>query len=116
MADILFHYPLNRLLQRIKNERIDGSQLIESLTRTSTNSKLEHQLHIREIIAKETGWVPNEVRQILLVLFRHHTWTKSEFTHNMDRIWAKYQNALLPDRQLAPQTKRSYFPQILYIG
>eukprot|EP01083_Nonionella_stella_P286660 975609_1 len=81
MADKLFHYPLNCLLERIKNESMDGSQLIQSLT-------TEHRsINAFDIIVEETGWDEVEVRQILSVLFRHHTWIRSEFMSNMDRVW-----------------------------
>eukprot|EP01083_Nonionella_stella_P112212 329793_1 len=89
MAHILFHYPLNRLLKRIRRENIDGSRLIASLTKQSRNTNAFH------IIVAETEWSHDEVRQILSVLFRHHTWTQSEFAQNWDRVWAKEEyNAL----------------------
>eukprot|EP01083_Nonionella_stella_P159397 519922_1 len=92
IADILFHYPLNSLLLRIKNENIDGSQLIDSLATE------QHNRHnINHIIFAETGWHDDEVRQLLSILFRHHTWTQSEFEQNWDRVWAKQEyNALSP--------------------
>eukprot|EP01083_Nonionella_stella_P093355 261608_1 len=83
MAHILFHCPLNCLLIRIHNEDIDGSKLIASL------AKEQHDKNAFHIIAAETGWHDDEVRQILSVLFRHHTWTQSEFANNFDRIWNK---------------------------
>eukprot|EP01083_Nonionella_stella_P039680 107915_1 len=95
MADILFHFPLNNLLHRIKNknEAIDGGQLIEWLMRNSDSTLEDH------IIATETGWKADEVRQILSVLFRHHTCTTFEFTGNMDRVWAGHDY----NRSLSPQ-------------
>eukprot|EP01083_Nonionella_stella_P291147 990703_1 len=83
MADTLFHFPLNSLMERINNESIDGLQLIQSLTME------QHNINAFHIIVAETGWDKDEVHQILSVLFRHHTWTQSEFTHNMNRVWAK---------------------------
>eukprot|EP01083_Nonionella_stella_P043663 117826_1 len=89
MAHILFHYPLNRLLNRIMYKNIDGSQLIKSLTMEQRDKNIRH------IIAKETGWDSDEVIQILSVLFKHHTWTQSEFSRNFDRVWGKHEyNAL----------------------
>eukprot|EP01083_Nonionella_stella_P291146 990702_1 len=89
MAQILFHYPLNRLLNRIMYKNIDGSQLIKSLTMEQRDKNIRH------IIAKETGWDSDEVIQILSVLFKHHTWTQSEFSRNFDRVWGKHEyNAL----------------------
>eukprot|EP01083_Nonionella_stella_P159398 519923_1 len=95
MADILFHFPLNNLLHRIKNknEAIDGGQLIEWLMRNSDSTLEDH------IIATETGWKADEVRQILSVLFRHHTCTTFEFTDNMDRVFAGHDY----NRSLSPQ-------------
>eukprot|EP01083_Nonionella_stella_P300818 1028880_1 len=87
MAHLLFHYPLNSLLLRIENENIDGLHLI--------NSMEDHT--INHIICAETAWHNDEVRQILSVLFRHHTWTQSEFEQNWDRVWAKHKyNGLSP--------------------
>eukprot|EP01083_Nonionella_stella_P190030 704004_1 len=58
---------------RIKNGQINGRQFIESL-------------HYDNIIQEETGWSRDEVHQIYSILFRHHTFTPSEFEQNMDRV------------------------------
>eukprot|EP01084_Bolivina_argentea_P018450 34352_1 len=49
IANILFHYPLNQLIQRIKRDKIDGKQFI----------KIDQQF-----IAEETGWRDEQVEQI----------------------------------------------------
>eukprot|EP01083_Nonionella_stella_P093357 261610_1 len=90
MAHILFHYPFQNLLKRIINENIDGSQLIASLIITQHNT---NAFHI--VIADETGWNKDEARQILSILFRHHTCTRSEFARNFDRVWAKKEYSVL---------------------
>eukprot|EP01083_Nonionella_stella_P296973 1008704_1 len=90
MAHILFHYPFQNLLKRIINENIDGSQLIASLIITQHNT---NAFHI--VIADETGWNKDEARQILFILFRHHTCTRSEFARNFDRVWAKKEYSVL---------------------
>eukprot|EP01083_Nonionella_stella_P307431 1080426_1 len=69
---ILFAHPLNKLLSRIQNEPINGQQFTESLH--------------HEIIKKETGWSEDEVYQIHSILFRHHTFTQSEFELNMNHV------------------------------
>eukprot|EP01083_Nonionella_stella_P150521 479624_1 len=57
----------------------------------------QENINARSITVAETGWHEDEVRQILSILFRHHTWTRSEFADNFDRVWAKEEyNALSP--------------------
>eukprot|EP01083_Nonionella_stella_P027538 75905_1 len=74
IADVLFHYPLRKLLKRITDERIDGKHLIQSI------------YDKEDIIANETGWNADEVYQIHTILFRHYTFTKAQFTSNMDHL------------------------------
>eukprot|EP01083_Nonionella_stella_P296415 1006997_1 len=95
MADILFHYPLYSLLERINKKSIDGLQFIKSLTMD------QHNINAFHIIVAETGWADDEVRQILSVLFRYHTWTQTEFAHNMDRVWANEEYSELPLRAIS---------------
>eukprot|EP01083_Nonionella_stella_P064725 168981_1 len=91
MAHVLFHYPLNSLLQRIIHENIDRSQLIASLTME------QHHENTFHIIVTETGWRHDEVHQILPILLRHHTWTRSEFARNCRCVWSKKEyDALSP--------------------
>eukprot|EP01083_Nonionella_stella_P032083 87802_1 len=71
MAHILFHFPLNSLIKRIIQDNTNGSELIESLTTEQSN------LNMFSIISAETGWRDDDTRQILSVLFRHHTWAPS---------------------------------------
>eukprot|EP01084_Bolivina_argentea_P030349 56259_1 len=73
IGNILFHYPINKLLARIKNENIDGKAFIESL-------KEGH------IIQDETGWALDEVYQIESILLKHYTFTETQFKKNMNTI------------------------------
>eukprot|EP01083_Nonionella_stella_P011369 32315_1 len=75
MAEILFHYPLNRLLDRIISQNIDGSRFIESVIAPN-----------EDIIAEETGWHDDDVYQIQSILFRHHSCTQSQFEQNMNDV------------------------------
>eukprot|EP01083_Nonionella_stella_P167673 564200_1 len=91
MTHVLFHYPLNSLLKRIIHENIDRSQLIASLTME------QHHENTFHIIVTETGWRHDEVHQILPILLRHHTWTRSEFARNCRSVWSKKEyDALSP--------------------
>eukprot|EP01083_Nonionella_stella_P266177 900787_1 len=74
MAEILFHYPLHRLLNRIVSQNIDGDWFIESVISA-----------YEDLIAEETGWNEDDVYQIQSVLFRHHSCTQSQFEENMSR-------------------------------
>ena len=73
IAHILFNYPLNNLLTRIKDENITGKQFLDSLNGKS-------------IIQIETGWNDDEIYQIQAVLLKYHTFTQSEFNENMNNI------------------------------
>eukprot|EP01083_Nonionella_stella_P084969 235298_1 len=78
IAHILLRHPLDRLLQRIVNEDIDGKRFIESVIAFD-----------EDIISEETGWDEQEVYQIQSMLFRHHTFTKSQFEQNMNHVLDK---------------------------
>eukprot|EP01083_Nonionella_stella_P205315 747771_1 len=70
----LFDHPLNKLLLRIQNEPINGQRFIESL-------------HHQNVIQEETGWNDDTIHQIQSILFRHHTFTPSEFAQHMKYIF-----------------------------
>eukprot|EP01083_Nonionella_stella_P272564 924383_1 len=86
MADILFHYPLNRLLDRIIGQNIDGKRFIQSVIAPN-----------EDIIAEETGWHDDEVYQIQSILFRHHSCTQSQFERNMNDVLSKQPSKLSKD-------------------
>eukprot|EP01083_Nonionella_stella_P084400 233630_1 len=75
IAVILLSYPLSRVVRRIMNDHIDGKRFIESMIASN-----------EDIIAEETGWAKDDVYQIQSMLFRHHTFTQSQFEQNMDDI------------------------------
>eukprot|EP01083_Nonionella_stella_P265175 898586_1 len=74
-VDMLYQYPLKRLLSRIEKDNINGADFI----------RLLHEK--RDIIADETGWDEDEAYQIQSILFRDHTLTASEFKRQMNRIF-----------------------------
>eukprot|EP01083_Nonionella_stella_P126689 383554_1 len=78
IAHILLRHPLDRLLQRIVNEDIDGKRFIESVIAFD-----------EDIISEETGWDEQEVYQIQSMLFRHHSFTTSQFEQNMNHVLDK---------------------------
>eukprot|EP01083_Nonionella_stella_P196283 722370_1 len=86
IAHVLFSYPLDRLLERIISQPIDGKRFIQSVIAPND-----------DIIAAETGWDEEEVYQIQSMLFRHHTFTKSQFEQNMNDILAKKYAATLSE-------------------
>eukprot|EP01083_Nonionella_stella_P272565 924385_1 len=99
MADILFHYPLNRLLDRVISQDIDGKRFIESVIASN-----EDMLNI----ADETGWIEDDVYQIQCMLFRRHTFTQSQFEQNMDDVLSKQFNKCAADlsKDIADRIKR----------
>eukprot|EP01084_Bolivina_argentea_P076417 138492_1 len=76
IACILFHFPLNNLLQQINAQKMDGKAFIKHI--------IEHQEN--NIIKTETGFIPSEVRQIESVLFMHYTKPVKAFRVRMDNI------------------------------
>eukprot|EP01084_Bolivina_argentea_P077510 140603_1 len=72
IANIVFHYPLKQLIQRIKRDKIDGKRFIEIGTR---------------FVAQETGWTYEQVEQIQLVLMSYSAINNTEFTINMNSIF-----------------------------
>eukprot|EP01083_Nonionella_stella_P277429 943124_1 len=75
VADILFNYPLHKLLRRITDDQIGGERFIQYIREGK-----------EDVIAEETGWGADEVYQIHSVLFRYHTFTKLQFTQNMNAL------------------------------
>eukprot|EP01084_Bolivina_argentea_P296715 511058_1 len=76
IASILFHYPLNQLLKRIKKE----------------GHKFLKRKNASNVIQNKTGWNDDEIRQIKLLLFKHIALTKNEFIDNMNKILSENEN------------------------
>ena len=74
IAYLIFNYPIQRLLQKILNDKIDGQVFIN---RFQDRDKW---------IKNETGWSNDNVYQIEAILFRNLSMTKHEFITNMNRI------------------------------
>eukprot|EP01083_Nonionella_stella_P147355 464799_1 len=87
IAAILLNYPLSRVVCRIMGDHIDGQRFIQSMIASN-----------EDIIAEETGWSEDDVYQIQSMLFRHHTFTQSQFEQNMDDILSQeYRTKLSKD-------------------
>eukprot|EP01084_Bolivina_argentea_P134999 237961_1 len=84
IAEILFHYPLNNLLATITSKKINGEHFIKSVKDTS-------------IIKMMTGWKQQDVYQIQAILFKHYTFTKSEFKQKMNKIFASRHSNILSE-------------------
>eukprot|EP01083_Nonionella_stella_P300037 1022240_1 len=76
IGSIFYDFPLNQLLDTIRDKGIDGAAWAEMY------AKQELEAFIKE----RTGWNEEEIYQINAVLFMHKTWTKEEFMDNMTRI------------------------------
>eukprot|EP01083_Nonionella_stella_P174023 602122_1 len=76
IGSIFYDFPLNQLLDTIRDKGIDGAAWAEMY------AKQELEAFIKE----RTGWNEEEIYQINAVLFMHKTWTKHEFMDNMTRI------------------------------
>eukprot|EP01084_Bolivina_argentea_P267617 454333_1 len=81
-ARILCDYPLQSLVLKLKNEKIDGKQMI-------------HILHneANDMIKNHTGWDDKEVEQIKLMFLRYWTFTKDEFLNNMNTTLVNNNNS-----------------------
>eukprot|EP01083_Nonionella_stella_P213468 769926_1 len=86
MGDILFHYPLNNLLRRIKEETIDGAHFIRLVRDDNV-----------DIIGDTTGWDQDEVNQIHSVLFRHYISSELKFQKNMNHTFSTKYKGILPN-------------------
>eukprot|EP01084_Bolivina_argentea_P225301 380777_1 len=95
IAHILFDYPLNNLLKRIKNENMNGKKFITSLD--------------DNIIKYETGWNSDQVYQIISVLFRHDTFTKIEFKNHMNFVLTQYYEKKLLSKAFIDRIKEVIF-------
>eukprot|EP01084_Bolivina_argentea_P074290 134789_1 len=69
IAYVLCHYPLNRLINKIRNEHIDGNNLIV----------------MSYVIKSETEWNEDVIMHIELFLSRYNcTFTDTQFINNFD--------------------------------
>eukprot|EP01084_Bolivina_argentea_P267616 454332_1 len=75
-ARILCDYPLQSLVLKLKNEKIDGKQMI-------------HILHneANDMIKNHTGWDDKEVEQIKLLFLRYWTFDKKQFIDTMCSVF-----------------------------
>eukprot|EP01084_Bolivina_argentea_P267618 454334_1 len=71
-ARILYDYPLQLLLSKFRNEKINGKKLIRILQ--------DPKNHMIQII---TGWEDKEVEQIKLLFLRYWTFNKKQFIDKM---------------------------------
>eukprot|EP01084_Bolivina_argentea_P013009 24373_1 len=79
IAAIIYRYPIQNVIRRIQDENITGEQFED----------------IRDIIEQETGWKKSEIYQIESILLKHHTFTKSQFEQNMNKIFMEKHGHLL---------------------
>eukprot|EP01083_Nonionella_stella_P069615 185671_1 len=78
IAEILFKYPIERLLARVrnKNDVIDGEKCIRYY---QERDKYEWIKHV-------TGWAQTEIYQIHSVLFKYASLTSSQIKAKMERV------------------------------
>eukprot|EP01084_Bolivina_argentea_P251527 421873_1 len=74
IAEIIYCYPLEKLLIEIKKEKMDGSKFIGNY------------LNNCEFIKNITGWKQADINQISNTLFKHYVFDKEEFAENMNNI------------------------------
>eukprot|EP01084_Bolivina_argentea_P044187 81348_1 len=94
IAHMLYDYPLNKLLNKIQDNKINGKQ-INQLFKKKNN-----------IIKINTGWQQKEIDQLQLMLFKYRTFTKSQFIDNMNRILSQCKDKNALPSQLIHQTKQ----------
>ena len=99
IAYVIYHNPLNNLLNRIINDDINGDKFIKLYRQKSKIIKdkmdgIISDLHVDELnkvnlIQEETGWTDTEIYQIESILFRHLSMTEDQFITNMNDIMEK---------------------------
>eukprot|EP01084_Bolivina_argentea_P302547 522238_1 len=72
VAQILFNFPLQRLIDEIIEQQISGAQIVDILNEKQNN-----------MIQSETGWLDSEVQQIRLLLLKYNSFTKQQIIDNM---------------------------------
>eukprot|EP01084_Bolivina_argentea_P274782 468457_1 len=104
IAYIMHHYPLQKLLDRINSENINGQKFIEYYNDN------------KDFIGDETGWSKEEVYQIQAKLFMKRTYTKSEFKENMRNIVKK--NEILKDsvKKIITDTILKYDVELIHFN
>ena len=98
IARIIYHKPLQNLLNKIHNDGIDGQTFMtiygekERLINERLDGHIE-DYHARlskfNFIHDETGWLEQDVYQIEAILFRNLSMTKQDLIANMDRVMNK---------------------------
>eukprot|EP01084_Bolivina_argentea_P204060 348430_1 len=76
---IAYNFPIDRLIDKIIKEGINGKKIIHILQNKSNN-----------LIESVTGWIPDEVEHFKLVLFSFRTLEKSKFIQNMNSALQKH--------------------------
>eukprot|EP01084_Bolivina_argentea_P130100 229697_1 len=84
IAYILYYYPLQRLIEKIDDEQIDGAEIIVRLFETGTDN----------IFKSETGWCDLEIEQIQLLFSRYNGFNKNQFIYNMNTVIKNNDEAL----------------------
>eukprot|EP01083_Nonionella_stella_P241273 842644_1 len=79
IGELLFHFPINKLLNTMRQEGMDGKCFIQNLEENS--------------IEDATGWPLDEVSQIESVLLHHYTLSKSEFVEYVRHVLTNEQDA-----------------------
>eukprot|EP01084_Bolivina_argentea_P308159 532769_1 len=73
IADILYNFPLNNLINRIYDENIDGKYFMTKQC----------------IITEATGWDLDDSYQIENIILKHHTFIRKKFIQHMNNIFKK---------------------------
>eukprot|EP01084_Bolivina_argentea_P169602 293997_1 len=81
IGHIIFNFPLNKLLKRILDDKIDGKKFID------------YYLTNQQFIKHETGWEDSEIEQVEAMLFKCQSVTQKIFENHMNVILStKYNN------------------------
>ena len=72
IAEMVFDFPIQKLMKMIYSEGMDGVHW------------LLQQRTFRKWMTEETGWIPDQIRQIEMLLLRHMTLTKETLRNNLE--------------------------------
>eukprot|EP01084_Bolivina_argentea_P083383 150967_1 len=70
---IMYNIPINNLLRIVQQEKINGATLIEYC-----------RLGLTSWIKESTGWIDNEIYQIIAMFMNHNAFTKEQIHKNMN--------------------------------
>eukprot|EP01084_Bolivina_argentea_P246062 411869_1 len=82
MAQIMCSFPINRLIECMQENKIDGAKFIHILDEKENN-----------IFERTTGWCKNEIEQIKLMLCKHRTMYEKQIVGQINLMKTKYKSS-----------------------